>query len=174
MKTLAVVIELGRRSVRQTFRRPQLMAPLLIIPTLLLKKDFAERFETGITPERLRTLTHASRVLDELLNEAPNRHAPPLAALATGEMWYRKGGERHYAFIDGGFAEVLPDQVSILAQVAEKAEDIDVARAEAARRRAEEALAKATVADFDAERARIALLRAITRLQISRQTRPRR
>jgi 2-isopropylmalate synthase len=47
-----------------------------IIPTLLLKKDFAEHFETGITPERLRTLTHASRVLDELLNEAPNRHAP--------------------------------------------------------------------------------------------------
>jgi 2-isopropylmalate synthase len=47
-----------------------------IIPTLLLKKDFAERFETGITPERLRTLTHASRVLDEVLNEAPNRHAP--------------------------------------------------------------------------------------------------
>jgi 2-isopropylmalate synthase len=47
-----------------------------IIPTLLLKKDFAERFETGITPARLRTLTHASRVLDELLNEAPDRHAP--------------------------------------------------------------------------------------------------
>ena len=47
-----------------------------IIPTLLLKKDFAERFKTGVTPERLRTLTHASRVLDELLNEAPNRHAP--------------------------------------------------------------------------------------------------
>lgn len=47
-----------------------------IIPTLLLKKDFAERFETGVTPERLRTLTHASRVLDELLNEAPDRHAP--------------------------------------------------------------------------------------------------
>jgi 2-isopropylmalate synthase len=47
-----------------------------IIPTLLLKKDFAERFETAVTPERLRTLTHASRVLDELLNEAPNRHAP--------------------------------------------------------------------------------------------------
>ena len=47
-----------------------------IIPTLLLKKDFAERFDTGITAERLRTLTHASRVLDELLNEAPDRHAP--------------------------------------------------------------------------------------------------
>jgi 2-isopropylmalate synthase len=47
-----------------------------IIPTLLLKSDFADRFETGVTPERLRTLTHASRVLDELLNEAPDRHAP--------------------------------------------------------------------------------------------------
>ena len=47
-----------------------------IIPTLMLKADYAERFETGVTPERLRTLTHASRILDELLNRAPNRHAP--------------------------------------------------------------------------------------------------
>ena len=47
-----------------------------IIPTLMLKADYAERYETGVTPERLRTLTHASRILDELLNRAPNRHAP--------------------------------------------------------------------------------------------------
>jgi 2-isopropylmalate synthase len=47
-----------------------------IIPTLLLKSDYAERYETGVTPEKLRTLTHASRVLDEVLNRAPNRHAP--------------------------------------------------------------------------------------------------
>lgn len=47
-----------------------------IIPTLLLKREFADHFETSVTPEKLRTLTHASRVLDELLNEAPNRHAP--------------------------------------------------------------------------------------------------
>lgn len=47
-----------------------------IIPTLLLKSEFADRFQTGVTPERLRTLTHASRVLDEVLNEAPDRHAP--------------------------------------------------------------------------------------------------
>ncbi len=100
-------------------------------------------------------------------------HAPMLAALRTGEMWYRKGQERFYAFVDGGFAEVLPEQVSILAQVAERAEDIDTARAEASRRRAEERLSKPTVSDFDAERARIALLRAITRLNISRQMRPR-
>ncbi len=47
-----------------------------IIPTLLLKSAFADRFETGVTPERLTRLTHASRVLDEILNRAPNRHAP--------------------------------------------------------------------------------------------------
>lgn len=47
-----------------------------IIPTLLLKSEFANRFETKVTPERLRTLTHASRVLDEILNRAPDRHAP--------------------------------------------------------------------------------------------------
>ncbi len=83
-------------------------------------------------------------------------------------MWYRKGAERRYAFIDGGFAEVLPDQVSVLAQVAERAEEIDTQRAEAARRRAEEQLAKASTVDIDAVRARIALLRAITRLDVSR------
>lgn len=47
-----------------------------IIPTLLLKSEFADAFETRVTPERLRTLTHASRVLDEIVNAAPNRHAP--------------------------------------------------------------------------------------------------
>ncbi|XSG81136.1 MAG: citramalate synthase [Methyloligella sp. ZOD6] len=47
-----------------------------IIPTLMLKQPYADQFETGITPENLRNLTHTSRVLDELLNRAPNRHAP--------------------------------------------------------------------------------------------------
>jgi F-type H+-transporting ATPase subunit epsilon len=100
-------------------------------------------------------------------------HAPMLAALKSGEMWYRKGNERKYAFIAGGFAEVLPERVSILAEIAERAEDIDIERAEASKRRAEQRLAAPGVVDFDAERARIALLRAITRLQVSRQTRPR-
>jgi F-type H+-transporting ATPase subunit epsilon len=101
-------------------------------------------------------------------------HAPLLAALKTGEMWYRKGSHVQYAFIDGGFAEVLPDRVSILAQVAERAEDIDLQRAEASRRRAEERLAALgpTTVDLDAARARIALLRAITRLDVSRRRRP--
>ncbi len=56
-----------------------------VIPTLLLKSEFADRFETGVTPQRLTKLTHASRVLDEILNRAPNRHAPYVgeAAFAT-------------------------------------------------------------------------------------------
>ena len=56
-----------------------------IIPTLLLKPEFADRFETQVTPERLKKLTHASRLLDEILNRAPNRQAPYVgeAAFAT-------------------------------------------------------------------------------------------
>jgi F-type H+-transporting ATPase subunit epsilon len=99
-------------------------------------------------------------------------HAPLLAALATGEMWYRKGSQKEYAFIAGGFAEVVGDRVSILAPVAERAEDIDLARAEAAKRRAEELLA-APKSDMDFERARIAMLRAISRLDVARQRRSR-
>jgi len=100
-------------------------------------------------------------------------HAPLLAALRTGEMWYRKGSVVQYAFIDGGFAEVLPDRVSIMAQVAERAEDIDLQRAEAAKRRAEDVLSKPTVSDIDAERTRIEMLRAITRLNVANRSRPR-
>ena len=64
-------------------------------------------------------------------------HTPLLASLAVGEMWYRKGQEQTYLAVAFGFAEVLPDRVTILAQVAERAEDIDVARAEDSKRRAE-------------------------------------
>jgi len=99
-------------------------------------------------------------------------HAPLLAALKTGPIWYRSGGEKHYAFISGGFAEVTAERVSVLATVAERAEDIDIARAEAAKRRAEDRLAK-PIADLDMERARIAMLRAIARLQIARLNRTR-
>jgi 2-isopropylmalate synthase len=59
-----------------------------IIPTLMLKSDYAERFETSVTPEKLRTLTHASRILDEILNRAPNRHAPYVGEAAFAH----KGG----------------------------------------------------------------------------------
>jgi F-type H+-transporting ATPase subunit epsilon len=96
-------------------------------------------------------------------------HAPLLASLKGGQMWYRKGADKHYAFLDGGFAEVLPDRVSILAQVAERAEDIDRARAEASKRRAEERIAQPGATSLDVARARGSLLRAIARLDVSRQ-----
>ncbi|HUF46708.1 MAG TPA: F0F1 ATP synthase subunit epsilon [Vicinamibacterales bacterium] len=100
-------------------------------------------------------------------------HAPLLASLRTGTMWYRRGGERIHAFVAGGFAEVVPDRVSVLAQVAERADDIDDQRAEAAKRRAEERM-RAPVSEVDFERARIALIRAMTRLDVSRHARRRR
>ena len=92
-------------------------------------------------------------------------HTPMLASLAVGEMWYRKGTERTYLSLAYGFCEVLPDRVTILAQLAERAEDIDVARAEEARRRAEARLAQAK--DVDYERARSALMKSLARLQVS-------
>jgi F-type H+-transporting ATPase subunit epsilon len=97
-------------------------------------------------------------------------HTPLLALLGAGELWYRQGRETHYLSIAFGFAEVQPDRVTILAQIAEKAEEIDVARAEAAKKRAEERLARAAVA-IDFERARIALLKALVRLQVSSRAR---
>jgi len=131
---------------------------------------------TFVTPER--ALVHED--VDEV--EIPGEdgyfgvlpgHAPLLAALQPGELWYRQGGQKHFAFIAGGFAEVLPDRVAILAQVAEKADDIDVQRAEASKRRAEDRLARPT-SDMDTARARVALLRSLMRLQVSaRRGRPR-
>ena len=97
-------------------------------------------------------------------------HTPLLALLGTGELWYRQGSEKVYLSIAFGFAEVQPDRVTILAQIAEKADEIDVSRAEAAKKRAEERLAQAT-ADMDFERARIALLKSLIRLQVSTRAR---
>jgi F-type H+-transporting ATPase subunit epsilon len=93
-------------------------------------------------------------------------HRPMLASLTVGELWYRKGDEKIYLAIAYGFAEVLPDRVTILARLAERAEDIDVDRAEAARRRAEERLTKPQ-SDIDYERARAALTKSLMRLQVS-------
>ena len=98
-------------------------------------------------------------------------HTPLLALLGTGELWYRQGAERTYFAIAFGFAEVQPDRVTILAMIAEKADEIDVARAEAAKKRAEERLVQSAAVDMDAERARIALLKSLIRLQVSTRAR---
>jgi len=93
-------------------------------------------------------------------------HTPLLALLGAGELWYRQGQEKRYLALAFGFAEIQPDRVTILAQVAERAEDIDVARADAARQRAEERMARPTE-EMDFERARVALMKALIRLQVA-------
>src|SRR6476619_4743975 len=93
-------------------------------------------------------------------------HTPMLASLAVGELWYRKGQEKTYLAIAFGFAEVLPDRVTILAQLAERAEEIDITRAEESKKRAESRLT-APRADVDYERARGALVKSLARLQVA-------
>jgi F-type H+-transporting ATPase subunit epsilon len=92
-------------------------------------------------------------------------HTPLLAALAIGEMWYRKGSNKTYISLAGGFAEVLPDGVTILARIAERADEIDADRVEAALKRAKERLT-ASGSEIDYERARIALAKSLSRLQV--------
>jgi F-type H+-transporting ATPase subunit epsilon len=99
-------------------------------------------------------------------------HTPLLAMLQIGELWYRQGSEKHYVSIAFGFAEVLPDRVTILAELAERPDEIDVARAEAARKRAEARLANPS-SDLDFERARVALMKALIRIQVSSKARSR-
>lgn len=91
-------------------------------------------------------------------------HTPLFAGLRTGMMWYRQGQERHFLAVSVGFAEVLPDQVTVLAQVAERAEDLDETRAQAGMARAEEMMARGAV-EIDFERARLSLLRTLQQLQ---------
>jgi len=97
-------------------------------------------------------------------------HTPLLAVLGAGELWYRRGQETQYLAIAYGFVEVQPDRVTILAQIAEKADEIDVARAEAAKKRAEERVTNPTT-DMDFERARVALLKSLVRLQVASRAR---
>jgi F-type H+-transporting ATPase subunit epsilon len=91
-----------------------------------------------------------------------------LAALSVGELWYRKGQEKEYLSIAFGFAEVLPDKVTILAQLAERAAEIDRERAEEARKRAETRLTEHH-AGADYVMARASLMKALTRLQVSQR-----
>src|SRR5271165_3798023 len=93
-------------------------------------------------------------------------HAPLLTELGPGEMSYTQGGQVNYLAVSWGFAEVLPSKVTILADTAERAEDIDVKRAQEAKVRAEEALKRAT-ADLDFDATLYALHRAEARLQVA-------
>jgi F-type H+-transporting ATPase subunit epsilon len=100
-------------------------------------------------------------------------HAPLMTMLQTGELRVRKEGEEASMFVSGGFLEVRRDKVIVLADVAERAEEIDIALAEEAKRRAEESI-KLRPAEVDRARAEAALRRSLVRLKVAEKRRRRR
>lgn len=94
-------------------------------------------------------------------------HTALLTNLGQGELMYRQGEQRHYLAIFGGYMEVRDDHVTVLADIAERPEEIDRSRAEAARDRAEQRLRNFQDSDIDVERAQAALRRALVRLQVA-------
>jgi F-type H+-transporting ATPase subunit epsilon len=92
-------------------------------------------------------------------------HAPLITELAVGEIVYRNAGQAKRLSVAWGFAEVLPNKVTILAETAERADEIDVARAQAAKQRAEEELKKA--GPTGSSDAQFALERAVARLDVA-------
>ncbi len=101
-------------------------------------------------------------------------HTPLMTMLQAGELRIKKGGEEISLAISGGFLEVRPDRVVVLADAAERAEEIDVARAEAAKRRAQEQLAERRAPGIDMARAEAALQRSLARLKVAAMARRRR
>jgi F-type H+-transporting ATPase subunit epsilon len=99
-------------------------------------------------------------------------HAPLLTVLQPGELRVKRGAVEQTLVVSGGFMEVLDGRVTILADAAEHAEDIDVARAEESRRRAADALANRTVGTDNAA-AELAMRRAVVRINVARRRRPR-
>jgi F-type H+-transporting ATPase subunit epsilon len=94
-------------------------------------------------------------------------HTPFLTSLKTGRVHYRdSSGNEKVVFVSGGFAEALPDRVTVLAESAERRRDIDVNRAKAALERAQKRLSTDKSDDINYERARAALYRAIERIKI--------
>jgi F-type H+-transporting ATPase subunit epsilon len=90
-------------------------------------------------------------------------HAPLISELSVGQISYRNGSETHYLCVAWGFAEVLPDKVTILAETAERGQDVDCERARKAKERAEKRLMSGDL-EVDVPRAQDALARANARL----------
>jgi F-type H+-transporting ATPase subunit epsilon len=96
-------------------------------------------------------------------------HTTFLTTLKTGTLRYTDANDQeHYVFVSGGFAEALPDKVTVLAESAERRKDIDMARAKAALERAEKRLAEQRLKEaFDFTRAKAALERALQRVRLA-------
>ena len=121
-----------------------------------------------ITPEKVAL----REVVDEIVVPGANgelgilpEHAPLISQLKTGLLNYRRGAEKKQLHVSGGFIEVLPDKVSVLADVAEKPEEIDLARAHRAREEAERTI-NSRVEGVDFQSAELKLERALVRIQL--------
>ncbi len=125
----------------------------IVTPTKLLVKDAAEEAQIP--------------GLSGYLGILPG-HAPLITELAVGVITYKASGSTHTLSVAWGFAEVLPDKVTILAEAAERPEEIDVQRAQEAKGRAEERL-KSNDPEVDYIRAEDALQRADTRLNVAKE-----
>jgi F-type H+-transporting ATPase subunit epsilon len=128
-----------------------------------------------VTPERQLLRERVGEVqlpgADGYLGVLPG-HAPLMTEIGIGELSYHDmvGKESAHLALVRGFAEVLPDRVTVLAETAERAEEIDLARAEAARARAEKRLASGDT-NIDWDRASVALQRALIRIQVATKRR---
>jgi F-type H+-transporting ATPase subunit epsilon len=100
-------------------------------------------------------------------------HAPLITELGIGILAYRKGAETRYLTIVHGYAEVLPDRVIVLAEISERAEEIDIERTRAARERAQAELAKASAGSEEWQQQRLAVDRAMVRMQAVARLGPR-
>ena len=130
----------------------------------------ADTFELEIvTPDKMVVRDTAEEMQipgkDGYLGILPH-HAPLITELAVGEITYRKANITHHLAVAWGFAEVLPDRVTILAETAERAEDVDVSRAQTAKDRAENRLVAGNTEE-DFTKANGDLKRAETRLKVA-------
>jgi F-type H+-transporting ATPase subunit epsilon len=125
----------------------------IVTPTRLLVKDAAEEAQ----------IPGATGYLGILPG-----HAPLITELGVGEITYKSSGQTHTLAVAWGFAEVLPDKVTILAEAAEHPQEIDVSRAQRAKDRAEQRL-KSNAADVDYARAEDALRHAESRLDVAKE-----
>jgi F-type H+-transporting ATPase subunit epsilon len=100
-------------------------------------------------------------------------HAPVMTMLQPGELMVRQSGQEQSIFVSGGYLEVLSDKVTVLADTAERAEEIDVARAEEAKKRAQERMA-GPPESADLMRAQAAMFRSLMRLKVAEKSRKKR
>jgi F-type H+-transporting ATPase subunit epsilon len=129
-----------------------------------------------VTPERLAFSGEVDSVncpgIEGELGILPH-HAPLVSTLGIGELVIRRGGEDEFFAIAGGFLQVRPDKVVVMAETADMASEIDVQKAEEARREAERALAEGSEEPADLARARAALQRALLHIQVAERRRHR-